>query len=198
MSSKLSKWLFDIKGGPHKRTQREFSVAGFIFFYSLPSPPPILIRPCCDYCDLRRVCRKLQLRLCVAVCLSVCLSDFFLSLFRTDHVDQSIDYDSPVTDQFAFLDLLFSTISMPRRHRSFYLTSFWRALVCVINRLCPQSGVSYSGIIFQSIYYAFHRNLIRAKLCNFSNIEAKRFARVSDHLFRRSYVTTNICRWCHV
>jgi len=33
MSSKLSKWLFDIIGGRHERNYREFSVAGFIFTY---------------------------------------------------------------------------------------------------------------------------------------------------------------------
>jgi len=33
MSSKPSKWLFDITGGRHKRNWRELSVAGFIFTY---------------------------------------------------------------------------------------------------------------------------------------------------------------------
>jgi len=33
MSSKHSKWLFDITGGRHERNQREFSAAGFIFTY---------------------------------------------------------------------------------------------------------------------------------------------------------------------
>jgi len=33
VSSKPSKWLFDIKGGRHERNWKEFSVAGFIFTY---------------------------------------------------------------------------------------------------------------------------------------------------------------------
>jgi len=33
MSSKPSKWLFDLKGERHERNCREFFVAGFIFTY---------------------------------------------------------------------------------------------------------------------------------------------------------------------
>ena len=52
MSSKPSKWLFDIIGGRHERNYREFSVAGFIFTYVqkniflvvLPPSRPLLIR----------------------------------------------------------------------------------------------------------------------------------------------------------
>jgi len=33
MSSKLSRWLFDITNGRHERNYSEFSVAGFIFTY---------------------------------------------------------------------------------------------------------------------------------------------------------------------
>ena len=33
MSSKLTKWLFDIISGRHERNWREFSVPGFIFTY---------------------------------------------------------------------------------------------------------------------------------------------------------------------
>jgi len=46
MSSKLSRWLFDITNSRHERNYSEFSVAGFIFAIApmYPMYPPLTAR----------------------------------------------------------------------------------------------------------------------------------------------------------